>query len=543
MAPSTPWTHFSTPLIGRDAELDALQRRLADPAVRVLTITGPVGVGKSALAAAVFRAVAHRFGAGAAALDVESARTESAVADRLLRALPPATAPGAPRPAARFLLAVDGGPGLGALLGGPLARALAERPEVTVLVAAREALGVYGEEVFPLRALPVPAPGPRRGPAGGAPRPEALLALPSVRLFVSRARAARPGFRLTPGNAEAVARLCERTDGLPLAIELAAGQLKLYTPQDVLAVLESDLGVLAADGGCTLSRHADMRAAIDSCAERLCEGDLDLLGRVAAYHDGVDLAAAAALAGGGTARARVRVARLVDAGLLSAEEADAGEAAHGPAEPAAAAEGVRPFGGGGLVFRVGGLTKRYVLERLRRDGRLEEALRAHARHLLDLVAAGPWAPPRRVPGRWRVDAESAQYFLLDTGDVAGAVRLACALAPTWPVGGGLRRTATFLEEALRDPALGAEAAIDAGSALGELLTWQGEHARAGAALEAALAAARLRDEPLRAAIAERRLGALAVHRGDHAAALPLLRGALDAVDALRALHRAEPAAG
>ena len=223
-----------TPLIGRAREVAAVCAALEETAVRVLTLTGPGGIGKTRLALQVAAELEPAFADGVVFVDLAPIRDPALVPTTIAQAL------GIPDVAGPTLLArlqtvlrqrqmlllldnfeqvVAAAPVVGKLLEAA--------PRVKVLLTSRAVAGVYGEHEFPVPPLPLPDP-------SDLPHLDRLLQVETVRLFVERARAARPDFCLTSENAPAVSDICHQLDGLPLAIELAAARVRRFSPQALL---------------------------------------------------------------------------------------------------------------------------------------------------------------------------------------------------------------------------------------------------------------------------------------------------------------------
>ncbi|WP_436887522.1 ATP-binding protein [Nocardiopsis dassonvillei] len=500
--PFTPWNHFPTPLIGRESELETLGQKLAEPGTRIVTVTGPVGVGKSRFAATAFNDVVPTF-ADALSLDLSPLGSRAELEQTVHDVLAENTArPGRPD-GGRFLLALDGCDRFMERLPSLLTGLLADHPHLSLLVVAPWSLGVYEEQVLRLAPLETPS-------AKGNEGLEQTRRLPSVQLFVRRTRTVRPEFELTPENHDAVARLCALTDGLPLAIELAAAQMKLCSPQVVLSGLARDLDVLSVDGGGTLSSHTSMRSAISLALSRLHDLDREFLGQVAAFHEGFDLPSAVAVTGLPATRVQYLMERLVDMNVLYTGECEDGD----------------------VTFRLSFLTRRHVLDRLRETGGLEQVLRSHAEYFLQLTDSlhGPPGTDERerlLPRlrQWTTDTRSAMGFLLDHGDHAGALRLAFALRGYWHGNGRVRGITEMLERVLSGPGVPERVVVEGRGILGELLVWVNEHDRAQAHLRASLEGYEAAGDSRGAATGLRRLGSLAMYRGEAGTAADLLERA------------------
>jgi predicted ATPase/DNA-binding SARP family transcriptional activator len=259
-----------TRFFGREAEIARLEAWLRDPDTRLITLTGSGGAGKTRLAVEVARRTTGLFG-GAVWFVPLADRTEGRdVPDAIADALHlPGHAPPLDRVAAFLGERTPEPPALLVLdnfeqlvdEGAPLVAALLERcPGLTCLVTSRQRLEIHGEHELAVLPLPIPTQ-----PA----TPEQLAVFPSVQLFTDRARATRPDFAVTPRNAEAVALLCERLEGLPLALELAAARTQMLTPGQMLTQLEARFDFLASRRRDITPRHRSLRAAFDWSYELL----------------------------------------------------------------------------------------------------------------------------------------------------------------------------------------------------------------------------------------------------------------------------------
>lgn len=286
-----------TALIGRDSELAAARAELVAPGVRLLTLTGPPGTGKTRLALEVGLTLADSFADGVKFIDLspvsEGALVLPAIAEPLgVREI-------GRRPlldsvkdylwSRRILLILDNFEQV--LEAAPLvADLMASCPTIKVLVTSRASLRLRWEHEFPVPPLAVPD-------LERDASVESLLGIPSIALFVDRARARWPEFRLTDDNARAVAESCVRLDGLPLAIELAASRTRFLAPQALLARLETRLDLLASGPRDLPARHQTLRGAIGWSYSLLSSDERTLFRRLSVFVGGFDLEAAASICG------------------------------------------------------------------------------------------------------------------------------------------------------------------------------------------------------------------------------------------------------
>ena len=272
--------------IGREAERAELARRLEEPGVRLLTLTGPGGTGKTALAIRVARDVADRYRDGVSFVDLSGAGDTHAALLALGRVLGVGEAPDrsledqlVDRLRDRQTLVVLDNFEQVTEAAAAMVGLIAECSGVRLLVTSREPLHVRAELVHAVEPLGLPPV--VRGPVS----PAALEAYESVRLFVDRARAVDGDFTLSDDNAEAVADICRRLDGLPLAIELAAARLRLFSPETLRARLTSRLEVLRSPSRDLPARHQTLRATIDWSVQLLETDEQRLFELLAVFAD------------------------------------------------------------------------------------------------------------------------------------------------------------------------------------------------------------------------------------------------------------------
>ena len=424
-----------TDLIGR-SEAVAEVRGLLDGG-RLVTLTGPGGVGKTRLALEVGRAAAGAFPDGVWFVELAGLRPrDEGVAEEVAAALGFRDEP-SPRGVAhrlaealrgrRLLLVLDNCEHVVDAVADLAGLLLRGAPDVQILATGREPLGVSGERQWPVHPLEVPEPGAA---------PEQVAESSAVRLFAARAAAASPGFTVSAENAEAVATICRRMDGIPLALELASTRVRVLGPAELAARLDDRFGLLVGGPRDAPARQRTLKAVIDWSWDLLTGAERAVLRRLAVHRDGCGLEAAEALcAGGGVKPAEVvdLLARVTDRSLVAVSA------------------------GGPPRYRLLESVSAYCLERLPAD---EHAalLRAHARYYTALAERADAHLRGGDQRSWlrRLDAETANLrAALEAADAPLAERLVRAMAWYWFLRGRFTEAKRSLVAALRsgaDPA-------------------------------------------------------------------------------------------
>ncbi|MEV4177927.1 LuxR C-terminal-related transcriptional regulator [Nonomuraea sp. NPDC049709] len=313
----------ATSFVGRRRELAAGRRKLTE--ARLVSLVGPGGVGKTRLALRLAADLGRGFPDGAWLVELAEVRDPTLVADAVMAALD-LRDQAATEPAARLrsylrdkraLLVVDNCEHLLAAIAPLVADLMRAAPGVRVIATSREPLSAPGEHVVPVPPLDLPAPH-ARVPLAKLRQNEA------VRLFTERAAAGSGTFELTAANQAAVADLCRRLDGLPLAIELAAVRTRVLTAEQILDRLSDRFGLLTGGGRAALPRHQTLRTTVDWSHDLLAANEQALLRRLCAFAGRFTLEDVEAVCAYGdvpAGRALDLVASLVDKSLVLKEDA------------------------------------------------------------------------------------------------------------------------------------------------------------------------------------------------------------------------------
>ncbi|MCR3752213.1 BTAD domain-containing putative transcriptional regulator [Lentzea californiensis] len=411
-----------TELIGREEALVGVCAVLGSS--RLVTLTGSGGVGKTRLAVEVATRTAERYPDGARLVELATISDGSLLASAVMaglgiRDVPNTDVLSEALRARRMLLVLDNCEHVLTEVAALTERLLAAAPGLRVLTTSQKPLRIAGESVWTVAPLDLPPPGTS---------PDVVERSSAVRLFVARSA---PSFVLDASNAGAVAELCTRLDGVPLALELAATRARSLGLRELLARLDDRFRLLAAGYRDAPPRQQTLRAMIDWSWEPLTEVERAVLRRLAAHSDGCTLAAAEAVCAGGTAVAADvldTVAGLVDRSLVTVVDTP---------------DGTR--------YRLLESVAAYCRERLAEAGETEAVQDAHRRYYTKLAETAE--PHLRGPAQrlWleRLDAESANLrTALDTASGPDALRLVNALAWYWYLRGRLSEARRALSSAL-----------------------------------------------------------------------------------------------
>ena len=516
-----------TRLIGREMEVATLQARLSNLEERLLTVTGTGGTGKTRLALDVAATARNSFAGGIFFVDLSSLNDAALVIPTIAAALGVREVTGQDLRETlagflvgrRRLLVLDSCEQV--LAAAPdIAALLTASPRLTILATSREPLRIRGEREFPLLPLPLPA-------ADHLPGVGELAEVPAIALFIERAEASRPDFTLMPENAAAVAAICQRLDGLPLAIELAAARIKALSPTALLARLEHRLPLLT--GGRDLpARQRTMRDAIAWSNDLLTPEAQGLFRQLAVFAGGFTLTAAESVAGptspDGESSVVNGVVALVEQSLLRPVSNTGGESRY------VMLETVREFG----------------LDRLAAASETEPARQRHAEHFLQLSADFLYGSPilMNLESLARVTDDQDNVRLAlgwfdERGESEAVLRLSAMLYALWFARGLYSEGLQWAERALeRSNQAASPARVQALDGSAMLAILQGDYPRAATFLKESLPLAQTLNDPFLVGEAMAYSGYLAYRLGDYARADHLLEEGL-----IRLRERPESAHG
>jgi predicted ATPase len=505
-----------TALIGREHEAAALRQLLSREEVQLVTLTGPGGIGKTRLALQVAGEIADQFPSGVAFVPLaavgEPGLIASAIAQALLVSESGNQSPqeslkeyvsGLSQP---MLLLLDNFEHL--VSAAPVvAQVLTSGPKLKVMVTSQAPLHVYGEHEFPVPPLALPN-------LKLIPPLQELSRLPAVALFVERARAVKHEFALTKENAPAVAAICARLDGLPLAIELAAARIKLLSPSAMLVRLESRLNLLTGGALDLPTRQQTLRSTVDWSYGLLNVSEQTLLRRLAVFSGGCTLEGVEAVCdtkGDLGLDVLDGMASMVDKSLArQVEQVDAE-----------------------TRFVMLSTIREYALERLSQSDDEAATRRAHAAYYLVLAEEG--AEDSVAHPEWldRLELEHDNFraaldYLIKTRDADWGLRLGAALFHFWETreylteGHGAITRLLAMEGAAARPKLRARLLFAAGI----LAVEQGDHGSAQQLLEESLNTCLALNDNHGVAVALNALAVNARDRGEFAVATSLFERCL-----------------
>jgi len=424
------------PFIGREEELQTVRFLLLRDEVRLLTITGPGGIGKTRLALQAASDLLPHFRDGVFLVSLGVLTEPDLVASTIAQTL---HIKGEDHVGyeilkehlrnKQLLLVLDNFEQV-AEAAPLLNRLLNDAPGLKIVVTSRSVLHLYGEFEFNVPPLAIPN-------LAHLPPTEALAQIPSVALFLTRARMVQSDFQLTDENARAIAEICVRLEGIPLAIELAAARVKLFSPAALLRELNNTLSVLSDRNVDVLPRHQSMRDTIEWSYRLLNAEEQSLYAHLGVFAGSFTMEAAQAIWFTGNRVATTAIiellASLIDKSMLQRQSSPNGEPR----------------------FSLLEVLREYALERLRASGQEESARRRHLQYYRDFVERLEASGGASITPEWLRQLEiehdnlrAALRWAMDTADYESALRIAGAIWRFWQVHGHVEEGQRWLNAIL-----------------------------------------------------------------------------------------------
>ena len=463
-----------TEFVGRRAELAQVRDALAG--ARLVTLTGPGGIGKTRLALQAAAGAGRAFRDGVWLAELAGLRDPGLLVAEVARSL------GLSDKSARWavaslvdyltgrqsLLVLDGCEHLAdacAVMADALLRGC---PDLRIIATSRHVLGVAGEVTIAVLPMAVPA-------EDSPNRPEELLGYEAVRLFVGRGAAVLPGFAVDEGNGAAVAGVCRALDGIPLAVELAAVRLRSLSPGQILARLDSRFQLLSGGSPAGQPHHRTLQAALEWSYELLTDGEQAMWRRVSVFSGSFDLDAAEAICAVGRV-APGQIADLIDALVAKSILLREGQ--------------------GTARYRLLDTIRELGLTKLRGRGNERALRRRHRAYYAALAARQEAFGPGRAEWIAALDADhenlraALEFSLSEPGEAAAGAKLACDLWRYWETHGHLTEGRRVLAELLDRLDRACPARLHALWSAGFLAQFQGDIPAATRLLETCLSEAR-----------------------------------------------------
>ena len=517
--PAAPPNNLSldiSPLIGRENEIAEIKNLLRQPNVRLLTLTGIGGTGKTRLSEAVAREMLSDFADGVFFIELAAIKNHELIASTVAQALGVKETGGVPivetlkeyLSEKKILLVMDNFEQV--VSGAPqVSEFLTAAPHLKIIVTSRTLLHLSLEREYAVPPLVIPADTDSLSPAE-------MLKYEAIRLFVERAQNVKPNFALTQENARTVAEICRRLDGLPLAIELAAARVKILSPQMILAKLENRLQLLTGGAADLPARQQTMRGAVAWSYDLLGEDEKRLFEILSVFVGGFTFEAAewvcenykSRAAGDESAQPEINpldgITSLVDKSLIISKEQADGE----------------------MRFRMLEVVREFALEALRAHADADAVCRSHAEYFLALGAEAEKHLKKEDSVVWlnRLEEEHDNLRAALRWSLKNEPRLAAQLASSirlfWFLHSHLAEGRGWLEAALEK--VRGDASVPARfsllNVLGTLARFQGDYKAARRAYEELMAEGSAAGDQWQIAEANSGLGSIAYQQGDFATA-------------------------